>query len=137
MRGLVKGKCWLLLSRWVNLNSGKRKELNQLFALNRRVIRRSEHAQRFDSLRVKFVFERNPFLCPLAAKLNRKLRWVGPQAVQADDPSQALLHPPPSFFVGIALTPADFQRVLESGVAVVTQEKVDGVLPAAHYGASR
>jgi hypothetical protein len=36
-RGLVKGKRWLLLSRWVNLSSVKRQELNQLFALNRKL----------------------------------------------------------------------------------------------------
>lgn len=35
--GLVKGKRWLLLSRWVNLTSGERQELNQLFAFNREV----------------------------------------------------------------------------------------------------
>ena len=29
---LVKGKRWLLLSRWVNLSECKRQELNQLFA---------------------------------------------------------------------------------------------------------
>jgi hypothetical protein len=28
MRGLVKGKRWLLLSRWINLSAGKRQELN-------------------------------------------------------------------------------------------------------------
>jgi transposase len=39
MRGLVKGKRWLLLSRWVNLDTGKRRQLNQLFALNRRVMK--------------------------------------------------------------------------------------------------
>jgi transposase len=39
MRGVVKGKRWLLLSRWVNLDSGKRRELNTLFALNRRVLK--------------------------------------------------------------------------------------------------
>lgn len=39
LRGLVKGKRWLLLSRWVNLNAGKRQELNQLFALNRKVFK--------------------------------------------------------------------------------------------------
>jgi transposase len=38
-RGLVKGKRWLLLSRWVNLNSVKRQELNQLFALNRKLFK--------------------------------------------------------------------------------------------------
>lgn len=39
MRGVVKGKRWLLLSRWVNLTPGKRQELNQLFALNRKVFK--------------------------------------------------------------------------------------------------
>ena len=39
MRGLVKGKRWLLLSRWMNLSTGKRQELTQLFALNRKVFK--------------------------------------------------------------------------------------------------
>src|SRR5271168_3879314 len=39
MRGVVKGKRWLLLSRWVNLDSGKKRQLNALFALNRRVLK--------------------------------------------------------------------------------------------------
>lgn len=39
MRGLVKGKRWLLLSRWMNLDTGKRQQLNKLFALNRRVMK--------------------------------------------------------------------------------------------------
>jgi transposase len=39
MRGMVKGKRWLLLSRWVNLTAGKRQELNHLFALNRKVFK--------------------------------------------------------------------------------------------------
>jgi transposase len=39
MRGLVKGKRWLLLSRWVNLSAGRRQELTQLFALNRKVFK--------------------------------------------------------------------------------------------------
>ena len=38
-RGLVKGKRWILLSRWVNLTAGKRQELNQLFALARKVFK--------------------------------------------------------------------------------------------------
>lgn len=38
-RGLVKGKRWLLLTRWVNLTSGKRRELNALFTLNRRLLK--------------------------------------------------------------------------------------------------
>jgi len=39
MRGMVKGKRWLLLSRWANLDAGKKRELNTLFALNRRVLK--------------------------------------------------------------------------------------------------
>ncbi len=39
MRGLVKGKRWLLLSRWMNLSPPKRQELNQLFAMNRKVFK--------------------------------------------------------------------------------------------------
>jgi transposase len=39
MRNVVKGKRWLLLSRWVNLTSGKKQQLNKLFALNRRVLK--------------------------------------------------------------------------------------------------
>jgi transposase len=36
---VVKGKRWLLLSRWVHLNAVKRQQLNALFALNRRVFK--------------------------------------------------------------------------------------------------
>lgn len=39
MRGVVKGKRWLLLTRWVHLNSTKRQQLNELFKLNRRVMK--------------------------------------------------------------------------------------------------
>jgi transposase len=39
MRGVVKGKRWLLLTRWMNLDSNKRQQLNDLFALNRRVMK--------------------------------------------------------------------------------------------------
>jgi transposase len=39
MRGVVKGKRWLLLSRWVNLDTGKKRQLNRLFALNRRLLK--------------------------------------------------------------------------------------------------
>lgn len=38
-RGVVKGKRWLLLSRWVNLDSKKRQELNELFSLNRKMLK--------------------------------------------------------------------------------------------------
>jgi transposase len=39
MREVVKGKRWLLLTRWMNLSSGKRQELNRLFALNRKLFK--------------------------------------------------------------------------------------------------
>jgi transposase len=39
IRGLVKGKRWLLLSRWMNLSLTKRQELTQLFAMNRKIFK--------------------------------------------------------------------------------------------------
>ncbi|HEY6270559.1 MAG TPA: ISL3 family transposase [Terriglobales bacterium] len=39
MRGVVKGKRWLLLTRWMNLDTGQKQQLNRLFALNRRVMK--------------------------------------------------------------------------------------------------
>src|SRR5271170_2070509 len=38
-RGLIKGKKWLLLSRWKHLTCAHRGELNRLFGLNRRVFK--------------------------------------------------------------------------------------------------
>ncbi|MBS1824710.1 MAG: ISL3 family transposase [Acidobacteria bacterium] len=38
-REVVKGKRWLLLTRWVNLSEQKQQQLNQLFALNRRLMK--------------------------------------------------------------------------------------------------
>jgi len=39
MRDLIRGKRWLLLSRWKHLDSNKRGVLNRLFHLNRRVFK--------------------------------------------------------------------------------------------------
>ena len=39
MREVVKGKRWLLLSRWMNLDSGNRQMLNDLFRINRRMMK--------------------------------------------------------------------------------------------------
>jgi transposase len=39
MREMVKGKRWLLLTRWVNLNGVKRRELNRLFVMNRKLFK--------------------------------------------------------------------------------------------------
>jgi transposase len=38
-RDIIRGKRWLLLSSWVNLDRSKKRQLNQLFALNRRVMK--------------------------------------------------------------------------------------------------
>jgi transposase len=38
-RGLIKGKKWLLMSRWKNLTLPQRGDLNRLFQLNRRVFK--------------------------------------------------------------------------------------------------
>jgi transposase len=38
-RELIKGKHWLLLTRWVHLSTNKKRQLNALFALNRRVMK--------------------------------------------------------------------------------------------------
>jgi transposase len=38
-RELIKGKKWLLMSRWKNLSGEKRGELNELFLLNRRMFK--------------------------------------------------------------------------------------------------
>jgi len=38
-RDLVRGKRWLLLTSWLNLDRGKRRQLNALFALNRRILK--------------------------------------------------------------------------------------------------
>jgi transposase len=38
-RAIVKGKRWLLLSRWMNLTSPKKQMLNELFRLNRKMMK--------------------------------------------------------------------------------------------------
>jgi transposase len=38
-RAIVKGKRWLLLSRWMNLTSPKKQMLNELFSLNRKMMK--------------------------------------------------------------------------------------------------
>ena len=39
LRGVVKGKRWLLLTRWVNLETDKKQMLNELFAINRKLMK--------------------------------------------------------------------------------------------------
>jgi transposase len=39
MRGVVKGKRWLLLSRWMNLEAPQKQLLNELFGMNRKLLK--------------------------------------------------------------------------------------------------
>jgi transposase len=67
MRGMVKGKRWLLLSRWVHLTAGKRQQLNQLFALNRKL---------FKAYVLKESLDRLWTYCYESAMLNYRQRWI-------------------------------------------------------------
>jgi transposase len=67
LRELVKGKRWLLLSRWVNLSPGKRQELNRLFALNRKVFKAYLLKESLDRLWM-YHYE--------GAMLNYLQRWI-------------------------------------------------------------
>jgi len=66
-RGLVKGKRWLLLTRWVSLSSGKRQELNSLFALNRKLFKAYVLKESLDRL-WNYRYE--------GAMLNYLQRWI-------------------------------------------------------------
>jgi transposase len=81
MRELVKGKRWLLLSRWVNLSSGKRQELNQLFALNRKVFKAYLLKESLDRLWA-YHYE--------GAMLNYLQRWIDQLRWQRLAPFQKL-----------------------------------------------
>jgi transposase len=81
MRGVVKGKRWLLLSRWVNLTAGKRQELNQLFALNRKVFKAYILKESLDRLWA-YHYE--------GAMLNYLQRWIDQLRWQRLEPFQKL-----------------------------------------------
>lgn len=81
MRGMVKGKRWLLLSRWVHLTAGKRQELNQLFALNRKVFKAYLLKESLDRLWT-YHYE--------GAMLNYLQRWINQLRWQRLEPFQKL-----------------------------------------------
>jgi transposase len=66
-RQIVKGKRWLLLTRWVNLSTGKRQELNTLFALNRKLLKAYLLKESLDRL-WNYRYE--------GAMLNYLQRWI-------------------------------------------------------------
>jgi len=81
LRELVKGKRWLLLSRWINLSDCKRQELNQLFALNRKVFKAYLLKESLDRLWT-YRYE--------GAMLNYLQRWIDQLRWQRLEPFQRL-----------------------------------------------
>jgi transposase len=67
MRDLIKGKKWLLLSRWKNLEPKQRGVLKRLFQLNRRV---------FKAYLLKESLERLWDYCYEGAMLNYLKKWI-------------------------------------------------------------
>ena len=66
-RELIKGKKWLLMSRWKNLDPGQRGLLNQLFQLNRRV---------FKAYMLKESLERLWNYRNEGAMMNYLMKWI-------------------------------------------------------------
>jgi transposase len=72
LRGLVKGKRWLLLSRWVHFDSGKRQQLNRLFAMNRRLMKAYLLKESLERL---WSFTYEGAMLRYLAEWTRQLRW--------------------------------------------------------------
>jgi transposase len=66
-RDLIKGKKWLLMSRWKNLDAEQRGVLNQLFQLNRRVFKAYLLKESLDKL-WDYRYE--------GAMLNYLMKWI-------------------------------------------------------------
>jgi len=81
MRDLVKGKRWLLLSRWINLRESQRQQLNQLFKLNRKVFKAYLLKESLDRL-WNYRYE--------GAMLNYLQRWIDQLRWQRLPPMQKL-----------------------------------------------
>jgi transposase len=80
-RDIVKGKRWLLLTRWVNLADAKRQELNELFKLNRRVLKAYLLKESLDRL-WNYVYP--------GAMLNYLQSWMSQLRWQRLDPFEKL-----------------------------------------------
>ena len=80
-RGLVKGKRWLLLTRWVHLAAGKRQQLNELFALNRKLLKAYLLKESLDRLWT-YTYE--------GAMLNYLKSWIAQLRWQRLEPFQKL-----------------------------------------------
>ena len=92
-RGLIKGKKWLLLSRWVNLTEAARGELNRLFQLNRRV---------FKAYLLKESLERLWSYRYVGAMINYLQKWMNQLRWQRLQPFEKLAEMLPKHLDGIA-----------------------------------
>jgi transposase len=81
MREVVKGKRWLLLTRWVNLTLSKKQELNKLFALNRKLLKAYLLKESLDRLWT-YRYE--------GAMLNYLKSWIGQLRWQRLQPFEKL-----------------------------------------------
>jgi transposase len=72
MRELMKGKRWLLLTRWVNLADGHKQMLNDLFRINRKVMKAYLLKESLDRL-WNYIYE-GAMLCYLQSWIDQ-LRW--------------------------------------------------------------
>jgi transposase len=80
-RSIVKGKRWLLLTRWINLTGPKQQLLNELFRLNRRLMKAYLLKESLDRLWT-FHYE--------AAALRYLHRWIDQLRWQRLEPFQKL-----------------------------------------------
>jgi transposase len=71
-REVVRGKRWLLLSRWVHLNTDKKRPLNQLFALNRRMMKAYLLKESLDRL---WTYTYEGAMLPYLKSWIDQLRW--------------------------------------------------------------
>jgi len=55
--------------------------------------------------------------------------WVGAQAIELDHFGQSLLDQPSAFFVVVFVLSADQESLLEGGLAILTEEDVNRLLP--------
>jgi len=83
LRDLVKGKRWLLLSRWIHLRPDQRQLLNQLFSLNRKVFKAYLLKESLDRLWT-YTYE--------GAMLNYLERWIRQPRWQRLEPFEKLAH---------------------------------------------
>jgi transposase len=81
MRELIKGKHWLLLTRWVNLSANQKHILTQLLGLNRRLMK---------AYLLKESLDRLWNYCYPGAMMNYLLRWMDQLRWQRLQPMEKL-----------------------------------------------